>query len=127
MKPKNRKAWTCSICGKQLTNAGRIGHMRWKHGKDHLAPLISVEKPMPVGEARRKAKAYLFTVELLRKYGHERLVDKLEAIAEVSPSHDALVASLGEEISHYARMKKEPIEEVTRRVMEVKKARQRQE
>jgi hypothetical protein len=32
--------------------------MRWKHGKDHLAPLISVEKPTPLGEIRRKAKAF---------------------------------------------------------------------
>jgi hypothetical protein len=46
------------LCGKELTKAGLIGHMRFKHGKDYKAPLLSVEKPMQVGEARLKAKAY---------------------------------------------------------------------
>ena len=81
MKPKNRTAWTCPICGKQFTNAGRIGHMRWKHGKDHAAPLISVAKPYPVGEARRKASLYDgITADFVRMHEEERTLANIKAL-----------------------------------------------
>lgn len=44
---------TCSICGRQLTRAGLVGHMRFKHGRDWKAPMISVEKPLNLIEARQ--------------------------------------------------------------------------
>ena len=34
---------TCPVCGKSMTKAGLIGHMRFKHGRDHKAPMIPVE------------------------------------------------------------------------------------
>jgi len=43
---------TCSICGRQLTRAGLVGHMRFKHGRDWKAPMIPVEKPLNLVEAR---------------------------------------------------------------------------
>ena len=47
---------TCSVCGRTMSRAGLIGHMRFKHGKDYKAPLFDVIKP---DVAILKAKATL--------------------------------------------------------------------
>lgn len=43
-KPRDRTAATCPLCGKKFTKAGLIGHMRWKHGRDHAAPMVPVDR-----------------------------------------------------------------------------------
>jgi len=113
---------TCSVCGKVVTKAGLIGHMAWAHGKDNKRPLLPSKVPANV-ELRRKAKGFDYVVELFKAADHKRLVDKLETIVQDSPSHDAFVASLGEEIRRYALMHKEPVEEVSKAVTKIKKAR----
>lgn len=35
----------CPVCGKRLTKAGLIGHLRFKHGRDHKAPMIPIVPP----------------------------------------------------------------------------------
>ena len=30
----------CPVCGKRLTRAGLVGHMRFTHGRDHKAPML---------------------------------------------------------------------------------------
>jgi len=42
----------CPVCGKDYTRAGLIGHMRFKHGRDHKAPMIAVDRPFDIKEAR---------------------------------------------------------------------------
>ena len=58
---------TCQICGKQLTRAGLIGHMRFKHGRDYKAPMIPVEKPLNLIEARSKIAEARSMVELRQR------------------------------------------------------------
>ena len=43
---------TCSVCGKEFSKSGVIGHMRFKHGKDPKAPMFDLKKPIGYGEAR---------------------------------------------------------------------------
>jgi len=47
---------TCSMCGGKYTRAGLVGHMRFKHGRDWKAPMIPVEKPIGITEARNMAE-----------------------------------------------------------------------
>ena len=44
---------TCSMCGGKYTRAGLVGHMRFKHGRDWKTPMIPIEKPMGITEARK--------------------------------------------------------------------------
>lgn len=55
-RPKDMQAAQCQLCGQKFSRAGLVGHMRWKHARDHKAPMVPVERPMLVGEARRKAQ-----------------------------------------------------------------------
>lgn len=104
-KPKNRTAWTCPICGQQLSNAGRVGHMRWKHGRDHAAPLLSVAKPTPQGEIRRRAKLFEVSTakltELDRMHHTSSVLVSLFFEADPTTENvakaDALLARLAEE------------------------------
>jgi hypothetical protein len=114
----------CPICGKAFTRAGVIGHMRFKHGKDYKSPLFNVEKPMSVVEARRKAHSYDVLTELFKKYSrYNKLVDRLEALAEKSPSHDKLVSQIDNEIQKFASKTHEPVSEVEQAVIRVKTTR----
>ena len=45
----------CSICGESKTRAGLVGHMRFKHGRDWKKPMIPVEKPLNLIDARAAA------------------------------------------------------------------------
>lgn len=84
---------TCQLCGKVMTKAGLIGHMQWKHGKDHKAPMLDKPKPMQYQEARRKAQlfdlmgdnrwAYLF--DNLVKQGSPCCHRGLKAVAPETP------------------------------------------
>lgn len=35
---------TCQLCGKVMSKAGLIGHMRFKHARDHKAPMVPVAR-----------------------------------------------------------------------------------
>ncbi len=83
-KPRDRIAAQCQLCGKKLTKAGLIGHMAWKHGRDHKAPMVPVDKPMPVGEARRKAHLFDAITEGSCQYWREHVCKEIEAILHPS-------------------------------------------
>lgn len=43
---------TCQLCGKVMTKGGLIGHMRWKHGRDHKAPMVPVQRQPSIATLR---------------------------------------------------------------------------
>jgi len=55
----------CQLCGKVVTKAGLVGHMRWSHGRDDKAPMLRVEHP--AREARRKAVLWDDVIEHIKR------------------------------------------------------------
>lgn len=51
---KVREKVVCPLCGGKFTTQGYSGHMRFKHGRDHKAPMLSVERPASVSELRKR-------------------------------------------------------------------------
>jgi hypothetical protein len=48
----------CPICGKVMTRAGLIGHLRFKHHRDHKAPLMPVQSKPYITRLEGKALVY---------------------------------------------------------------------
>ena len=69
----------CQIFGARYTKRGIVGHMRFKHGKDHKAPMFDVERPAPIAELRRKAALLDSYIDLLKEWAEEGRLDKISA------------------------------------------------
>jgi hypothetical protein len=76
-KTGSKEKVTCQICGKVLTKAGLIGHMAWRHGKHHKAPMLQ-SKARPQAEVRRKASLYDIYLKVREKMPLESLRNDLE-------------------------------------------------
>lgn len=82
----------CPVCGQEMTKAGLVGHMGWKHGRDHKAPMLPRDV---VKDSLVRAIAWMSNAEyaLRLRYGDpEDLQVQAKSWEQFDPIWDALIA-----------------------------------
>ena len=98
-KSGSKEMVTCPVCGLVYTKAGMIGHLRFKHGRDHKAPMIPITRP---GGEKAYWNKVAATLPPYEGSIHE-LYKKLRSVADQDKAkpHAALLSDLEPVVNAY--------------------------
>ena len=99
---------TCPVCGNSYTKAGMIGHLRFKHGRDHKAPMIPIPRPQGIYVLTgQKAISPAPTVPPIKQ-----LYRNLSELMRAAPTSEAALADIEPVIKAYCSDHKTTVDKV---------------